>query len=143
MAGDRDNVLDPGANGPSRRVLVAVIEDDHSFRRALGRSLELQGFQTETFASAEEFLQRSSALPTDCIVLDIHLGEMSGLELQAELAAASVRTPIVFITAFDDPIARQRALEGGAAGLLQKPFGDGALTSAIARAVAGGLDALD
>jgi FixJ family two-component response regulator len=115
---------------------VAVIEDDHSFRRALGRSLELQGFQTETFASAEQFLQRSASLPADCIVLDIHLGEMSGLELQAELAAASVRTPIIFITAFDDPIARQRALEGGAAGFLQKPFGDQALTSAITRAVA-------
>jgi FixJ family two-component response regulator len=114
--------------------LVAVIEDDPSFRRALQRLLALRGFRTEGFASAEEFLQ-APATAAECIVLDIHLGGMSGLELQAALKANGVPLPIVFITAFDNPATQKRARDAGAAGYLQKPFDDELLVSAIRRAI--------
>ena len=127
--------MDPLRSPPTA---VAIIEDDPSFRRALRRLLGLRGFRAEAFASAEEFLQRSATDVPDCIVLDIYLGGMSGLELQAELAVTAADIPIVFITAFDDPVTRQRALESGAAGYLQKPFDDTSLLDAIARAVARG-----
>ena len=113
-----------------------MIEDDPSFRRALSRSLTLRGFYAHSFTSAEEFLQSPAAEHTDCIVLDINLGGMSGFELQAELAARTNPPPIIFITAFDDPATRQRAREAGAAGYLQKPFDDNSLLDAIDQAVA-------
>ena len=113
---------------------MAVVEDDPSFRRALSRSLVLRGFRSEVFASAEEFLQHPGALNADCLVLDIHLGGMSGFELQGELAKRPSPPPIIFITAFDEPATRERALEAGAAGYLQKPFDEDSLLQAIGRA---------
>lgn len=113
---------------------MAIIEDDPSFRRALSRSLVLRGFRSEVFASAEEFLQHPGALNADCLVLDIHLGGMSGFELQGELAKRPSSPPIIFITAFDEPATRERALEAGAAGYLQKPFDEDSLLQAIGQA---------
>jgi FixJ family two-component response regulator len=113
---------------------VAIVEDDASFRRALSRSLVLRGFRSEVFASAEEFLQHPAAMHADCLVLDIHLGGMSGFELQVELAKRPSSPPIIFITAFDEPATRERALEVGAAGYLQKPFDEESLLQAIGRA---------
>ena len=113
---------------------MAVVEDDPSFRRALSRSLVLRGFRSEVFASAEEFLQHPGALNADCLVLDIHLGGMSGFELRGELAKRPSSPPIIFITAFDEPATRERALEAGAAGYLQKPFDEDSLLQAIGRA---------
>ena len=94
----------------------------------------LRGFRTEVFASAEEFLQHPSLLHADCLVLDIHLSGMSGFELQGELARRPSSPPIIFITAFDEPATRERALEVGAAGYLQKPFDEESLLQAIERA---------
>jgi FixJ family two-component response regulator len=111
-----------------------VVEDDPSFRRALSRSLVLRGFRSEVFASAEEFLQHPASRNADCVVLDIHLGGMSGFELQGELARRPSSPPIIFITAFDEPATRERALEAGAAGYLQKPFDEESLLEAIGRA---------
>ena len=113
---------------------MAVVEDDPSFRRALSRSLVLRVYRSEEFASAEEFLQHPGALNADCLVLDIHLGGMSGFELQGELAKRPSSPPIIFITAFDEPATRERALEAGAAGYLQKPFDEDSLLQAIGRA---------
>ena len=113
---------------------MAIVEDDPSFRRALSRSLGLRGFRSEVFASAEEFLQSPEAQHADCLVLDIHLGGMSGFELQAELVRRPTSHPIIFITAFDEPATRERALEVGAAGYLQKPFDETSLLQAIERA---------
>ena len=113
---------------------MAVVEDDPSFRRALSRSLVLRGFRSEVFASAEEFLQHPGAMNADCLVLDIHPGGMSGFELQGELAKRPSSPPIIFITAFDEPATRERALEAGAAGYLQKPFDEDSLLQAIGRA---------
>ena len=113
---------------------MAIVEDDASFRRALSRSLVLRGFRSEVFASAEEFLQHPASRNADCVVLDIHLGGMSGFELQVELAKRPSSPPIIFITAFDEPATRERALEVGAAGYLQKPFDEESLLQAIGRA---------
>jgi FixJ family two-component response regulator len=127
------NTPQPSGGGAPASPVVAVIEDDPSFRRALSRSLNLRGFHTDVYASAEEYLRHRSADQADCIVLDIHLGGMSGFELQAELAAQPTPPPIIFITAFDDPATRRRALEAGAAGYLQKPFDDSSLIEVIDR----------
>src|SRR3954469_11742985 len=100
--------------------MVAIVDDDASFRKAVGRLLRLWGFRTGTFASAEEYLR--IATRPDCIVLDMHLEGMSGLELQGRLSAEGRTIPIIFVTAMDDPIARGRALDGGAVAYLEKPF---------------------
>lgn len=110
----------PAAENLPEPPLVAVVDDDASFRRAVARLVRLWGFRTSTFASAEEYLR--IGVPTDCIVLDLHLEGMSGLELQSLLSAEGVAVPIVFVTAMDDPIARRRALDAGAVGYLEKPF---------------------
>jgi FixJ family two-component response regulator len=100
--------------------VVAVVDDDASFRKAVARLVRLWGFQAGTFASAEEYLR--IATPADCLVLDMHLEGMSGLELQARLSGDQRMIPIIFVTAMDDPIARGRALERGAVAYLEKPF---------------------
>ena len=113
----------PGAPGKHLRddpPLVVVVDDDASFRRAVGRLIRLWGYRTSSFASAEEFLR--IGLETDCIVLDLHLEGMSGLELQTLLSAQSKSVPIIFVSAMDDPIARRLALDGGAVAYLEKPF---------------------
>jgi FixJ family two-component response regulator len=97
-----------------------VVDDDASFRRAVGRLIRLWGYRTSSFASAEEYLR--IGIETDCIVLDLHLEGMSGLELQTLLSAQSKSVPIIFVSAMDDPIARRLALDGGAVAYLEKPF---------------------
>jgi CheY-like chemotaxis protein len=100
--------------------LIAVVDDDASFRKALGRLVSAWGFRAWTFASAEEYLR--IGVPTDCLVLDLHLEGMSGLELQGLLSRDQRVVPIIFVTAMDDPIARRRAMDGGAVAYLEKPF---------------------
>ncbi len=109
--------------------LVVVVDDDASFRRAVGRLIGLWGYRTFSFGSAEEYL--GTGVETDCIVLDVHLEGMSGLELQAVLAAQNRSIPIIFITAMDDPDARQSALDAGAAAFLEKPFDDYSLLEVL------------
>ena len=112
---------------------IGVVEDDASFRRALGRLLSAAGYSVAAFASAEEFLASESQGATACLVLDIHLGGMSGFDLQQRLATAGVPIPTVFITAHDDPVTRERARSGLA--YLQKPFREDALIGAIQQAL--------
>jgi two-component system, LuxR family, response regulator FixJ len=109
--------------------LVVVVDDDASFRRAVGRLIGLWGYRTFSFGSAEEYL--GTGVETDCIVLDVHLEGMSGLELQAVLAAQKKSIPIIFVTAMDDPVARQSALDAGAAAFLEKPFDDYSLLEVL------------
>ena len=112
---------------------IGVVEDDPSFLRALRRLLSGAGFTVATFPSAEEFLASESAGATACLVLDVHLGGMSGFDLQQRLAAAGTAIPTVFITAHDDAITRQRAQSGVA--YLRKPFREAALIGAIRQAL--------
>ncbi len=109
---------------------VFVVDDDASVRVALGRLMRSAGLAVETFASAESFLE---TWPSDagCLILDVQMPGLSGLELQSELAALGSTIPIIFITAHDDPVARSRALNGGAADFLEKPFDDEELIAAI------------
>ena len=112
---------------------IGVVEDDPSFLRALGRLLGAAGFRVATFASAEAFLASESVGGMSCLVLDVHLGGMSGFDLQQRLATAGTPIPTIFITAHDDSITRERARSGVA--YLRKPFREEALIGAIQQAL--------
>jgi len=115
--------------------LVYVIDDDASLLRALRRLLGAGGFRVCTFSSAEEFLESTKAATPGCLVLDVHLGGLSGLDLQERLVAAGRRIPVVFITAHDDAVTRERARRAGAVDYLPKPFNDESLIAGIKRAL--------
>jgi FixJ family two-component response regulator len=118
--------------------LICVVDDDVSILRALGRLLRTGNYAVETFASAEAFLASESGPMARCLVLDVQLGGVSGLELQERLAASGARTPVVFITAHDDAMSRERARRAGAVDYLRKPFDDVALLGAVRRAIGHG-----
>ncbi len=111
--------------------MIFIVDDDASVRTAIARLMASAGHQAQTFASAEEFLASSRPAESDCLVVDIHLGGMNGLELQRELAQADSRTPIIFITAFDSTEVRRKAKRAGADAYFRKPFDDQALLDAI------------
>lgn len=114
---------------------ISVVDDDDSVREALKSLLKSAGFEVEVFASAEEFLDSSQLLDTACLILDVRMPGMSGIELQDLLTTSHGAFPIVFISAHADAEARERALENGAVGFLEKPFSDEALLDAIDAAV--------
>jgi FixJ family two-component response regulator len=114
--------------------LVCVIDDDASLLRALRRLLAAGGFRVCTFASAEDFLESATMMPA-CLVLDVHLGGLSGLDLQEHLLASGRKIPVVFITAHDDAITSERAQRAGAVDYLRKPFNDELLIAGIRRAL--------
>ncbi|HKC59502.1 MAG TPA: response regulator [Myxococcales bacterium] len=113
---------------------VVVVDDDLSVRRALQRLIRSAGFSVEAFASGQKFLDSDPGGASRCVVLDIHLGGMSGLEVQERLAARGVRMPVIVITAHDDARMRARVESLGAV-YLRKPFDDGVLLDAIRKAV--------
>jgi FixJ family two-component response regulator len=115
--------------------LVCVIDDDVSLLRALGRLLGVEGFRVKTFSSAEDFLECANPRTPGCLVLDVHLGGLSGFELHERLVADGRRIPVVFITAHDDAVTRERARRAGAVDYLRKPFDDEALIAGINRAL--------
>jgi FixJ family two-component response regulator len=99
---------------------VAVVDDDESLCRSFGRLLRIAGFQPVTYTSAEAFLEDTKRPQFDCLVLDIQLGGMSGLELSRRLTVARDVTPFIFITAHDEPEVRSQALATGCAGYFRK-----------------------
>jgi FixJ family two-component response regulator len=116
-----------------------VIDDDASVRKALERLIRSTGMKVAGFDSAEAFLESSLSddrSPPDCLIVDVRMPRMSGLELQQRLIAAGRRIPIVFITAHEDESARSCALAAGAAEFLHKPFDDRRLLEAIDKAAA-------
>lgn len=117
---------------------ISVIDDDESVRKALWRLIRSAGLHAETFGSAEEFLAWVEGQTAACLILDVRMPGMSGLELQQQLATAGRRIPIVFITGHEDEQACRAALEAGAVGFLQKPFDDRLLLDAVAKALAQG-----
>ncbi len=102
--------------------MVAVVEDDESYRGALQRLLKSAGFQVRSFASAEDFLDSGQQHETACLIADIRMPGMSGLDLQAKLNADHCPIPIIFITAHGDEQMRLQAMRGGAVKFLGKPF---------------------
>jgi len=113
---------------------IAVVDDDASLREALKGLLRSAGFRAEVFSSAEEFLRSGRLRGTACLILDVRMPGMSGVELQERLMRTDPAVPIVFISAHGDEEVRALALERGAVEFLQKPFSDEALLSAIAKA---------
>ena len=114
--------------------VISVVDDDPSVRRALGRLLQAVGYRVEVFASADEFLDSAPIGRIACLVLDVRLDGMSGLDLQERLAAEQHRFPVIVITAHDDPATRLRVQQAGAAAYLAKPFDGATLLAAVAGA---------
>jgi FixJ family two-component response regulator len=106
--------------------MVAVVEDDESYRAAVQRLLKAAGVAVRSFASAEDFLNSGKQHDTGCLIADIRMPGMSGLDLQAKLNAEHCPIPIIFITAHGDEEMRMQAMRGGAVKFLAKPF-DGAI----------------
>ena len=115
--------------------LISIVDDDLSVRRALGRLVQSAGYTVATFASAREFLDSPALSRAACLVLDISLDGMSGFDLQERLAADHPSLPIIFITALDEAMTRERFGRSGVAALLRKPFDEHTLLHAIRRAL--------
>ncbi len=111
--------------------VISVVDDDESVRKSLQRLLRTMGFEVRTFSSALEFLDHGPLDNHGCVIVDVRMPEMSGLELQKRLSEAGISLPLVFITAYDDPSVHEQAMQAGALAFLQKPFNDQALMDAI------------
>jgi FixJ family two-component response regulator len=119
----------------SSEPLIAVIDDDEPFRTALVESLYSVGYRARGFASAEEFFAASGESSCDCVITDVHMPGMSGLDLQRLLVARDRRVPVIMITARGDPGLEARAAASGAVCLLRKPFGADALIGYLEKAL--------
>jgi FixJ family two-component response regulator len=116
---------------PETLPTICIIEDDDSVRRALGRLLRSVGLGVESFATAEEFLQCFARTQPSCLILDVHLPGLSGLELQQRLHDEGRTIPIVVITAYADEKVREQAFQAGAIAFLPKPFEECSLLQAV------------
>jgi FixJ family two-component response regulator len=110
------------AAGDVKHRTIAVVDDDPSMLQGLGRLLSAHGFRVQTFASAESLLDDIANCEADCLILDIHLGGISGIELQRQLIASGRKLPVIFMTAIDNDVTHQRAIDVGYVGYLRKPF---------------------
>jgi FixJ family two-component response regulator len=119
----------------NKRSVVMIVDDDDSVRRAARRLIKSYGYAVDTFPSADDFLASGRLDETACLVLDVHMPGLSGLELQERLTAAGYHLAIIFITAFADESARKQALKAGAYGYLVKPFEEDDLLGYISRAL--------
>ena len=117
------------------RPTVFIVDDDAGVRDSLAMLLELKGFRTRTFAAAEAFLAEYRPDSPGCVVLDLRMPGMSGLELQAELARRGAPLPVIIITAHGDVATTRAALKGGAVDFVEKPIDDQVLVAAIAAAL--------
>ncbi len=111
--------------------VISIVDDDDALRNSLDDLIRSIGFRTQDFCSAEAFLSSNQARNTACLILDVRMPGMNGLELQRQIVAANWRIPIIFITAHVDDNARTRALEAGAVAFLYKPCREEALLDAI------------
>ncbi|MDE3813078.1 response regulator [Sinorhizobium meliloti] len=130
-------------SAPERRQLespariVAVVDDDPSMRRSVERLLKVNGFVAEGHSSAEAFLNSADVSQIGCVVLDIHLGGMSGIALWHRLRDTGTNLSIIFITAVEDEALEREALKAGCVAYLHKPFPADLLIGAVKRALAG------
>jgi FixJ family two-component response regulator len=115
--------------------VVFVVDDDISVRESLELLIRSAGWEPELFASAQEFLARPRAFAPSCLILDVNLPDLNGLELQKRIAADRVEMPIIFITGYGDVPMTVKAMKAGAVEFLTKPFGDDVLLSAIRNAI--------
>ena len=116
--------------------VIAVVDDDEGFRSALERFLRIFAFQVEAFASGEEFLRSNRLDAVGCVILDVAMPEMSGLEVQQQVAARGLQIPIVFVTAHRDDELGRHAAAGGARAVLRKPVDHEELVRLVREALA-------
>lgn len=132
-------MLDHESEAPSaleNTPIVLVVDDDVSVRESLELLVQCSGWECETFASATEFLARPRVNVPSCLVLDVHLPDLNGLELQQRVGAKQHDMPIIFVTGYGDVPMTVKAMKGGAVEFLTKPFSDDVLLSAIRNAIA-------
>lgn len=111
--------------------IISVVDDDQDVRESLEMLIDSIGLEAKIFSSAEEFLDSGILADSTCLILDVQLPGMSGIELQAKLSDLGCQVPIIFITAHSNLMTRERALRAGAIQFLDKPFSSDALLSAI------------
>jgi FixJ family two-component response regulator len=119
----------------SKTKIVSIIDDDASVRAGMEALVSSIGFTACVFDSAEEFLRSSRIEDTSCLITDVQMPGMNGLELQRRLITQGRRIPIIFITAFSEQSGRERALAGGALAYLEKPFAGETMTSLLRKAM--------
>lgn len=125
----------PGLATSQDTPTVFVVDDDISMRESLELLISFAGWRPETFASAQEFLARPRVLVPSCLVLDVSLPDLNGLELQERIATERIETPIIFVTGYGDIPMTVRAMKAGAVEFLTKPFDDEVLLRAIRNAI--------
>ena len=118
----------------NRQQVVAIVDDDRSVLKGLQRVLQASGIKTQVFSSAEAFLDNDGAADVMCVILDIHLRGISGIELRRRLSARGLQTPVIFMTAFDTAATRKEASDVGCAAFLGKPISGRVLIEAIRKA---------
>jgi len=114
--------------------VIAIVDDDPGLRRSLGRLLSAFGYRTEAFGSAGEFLLAAPKSKPACIVVDVNLGDTSGLELVRQLSVSGFRSPVIFISGVEDETIERRAIELGCIAFLRKPFPADRLIEAVKKA---------
>jgi CheY-like chemotaxis protein len=114
---------------------IAIVDDEEPVRKALKRLLRASGLEAESYASGKDFLESRAERQPDCVVLDLHMPGMSGLEVLRELRAGRASPPAVMITAYDEPATREQCLAAGAAAYLRKPLDERLLLNAISATV--------
>lgn len=119
---------------PSAR--IAIVDDDASVRKALARLLAASSFDIATYGSARDFLTSLESSTPDCLVVDLHMPELTGFDLQRQLAQAGVRIPTIVITGYNEPGLRERCQSAGAAAFLLKPL-DGSTLIGVINAATG------
>lgn len=117
--------------------VISIVDDDRSVRNATDRLVRSLGFIAYTFASADEFLNSPYVNHTSCLIIDVRMPNMTGLELQSILRGKGLATPMIFITAFPDTDSRTRALEAGAVDFLTKPFDGKTMIRSLSAALKG------
>lgn len=121
----------------SRAPVISIVDDDESVREATKGLVRSLGYATATFSSAEEYLRSDRVRDTSCLITDVQMPGMTGVELQDRLIASGKRTPVIFVTAFPEDNIRARVLEAGAFGYLSKPFNDECLIECLDEALKG------
>lgn len=114
---------------------IVVIDDDDLVRESLERLITLLGYSVDAFACAKAFLESNVVETASCVIADVQMPEMTGIELQRHLSAAGHKTPIIFVTGNPDPTARSRVIRDGAIGYLSKPFRQECLVDCLNRAL--------
>jgi FixJ family two-component response regulator len=115
--------------------MISIVDDDKSVREAANALIRSLGYAAATFASAEEFLESGRLGDTACLITDVQMPGMSGIDLQNHLAANGHCTPVIFVTAYPEESVRERALHAGAFGFLSKPFSEECLIACLDKAL--------